>query len=98
MNEWARLVDRYGNELKKFELVCAFCGQHLSDHNINADCQENTSNVLRGRASASQNSINMGSDMGHVSMYYTDDEPPVEIIGKKRHFFGKPSLKGMGGN
>jgi len=37
----------------------------------------------------------MGSDIGHVSMYYTDDEPPVEIIGKKRHFFGKPSLKGM---
>ena len=33
--------------------------------------------------------------MGHVSMYYTDDEPPVDIIGKKRHFFGKPSLKGM---
>jgi hypothetical protein len=53
MNEWARLVDRYGSELKKFELVCAFCGQHLSEHNINADCQENTSNVLRGRASAS---------------------------------------------
>ena len=95
MNEWARLVDRYGSELKKFELVCAFCGQHLSEHNINADCQENTSNKLRGRASASQNSINMGSDIGHVSMYYTDDEPPVEIIGKRRHFFGKPSLKGM---
>jgi hypothetical protein len=37
----------------------------------------------------------MGSDIGHVSMYYTDDEPPVELIGKKRHFFGKPSLKGM---
>ena len=53
MNEWARLVDRYGNELKKFELVCAFCGQHLRDHNINQDCQENTNNVLKGRASAS---------------------------------------------
>jgi len=38
MNEWARLVDRYGGELKKFELVCAFCGQHLSDVNINSDC------------------------------------------------------------
>lgn len=31
MNEWARLVDRYGAELKKFDIVCAFCGQHLSD-------------------------------------------------------------------
>lgn len=26
MNEWAKLVDRYGSELKKFDLVCAFCG------------------------------------------------------------------------
>lgn len=41
MNEWARLVDRYAEELKKYELVCAFCGQHLSDANINTDCIEN---------------------------------------------------------
>lgn len=26
MNEWARLVDRYAGELKKYELVCSFCG------------------------------------------------------------------------
>lgn len=95
MNEWARLVDRYGSELKKFELVCSFCGQHMSDHNVNSDCQENNQNNMRGRASASQNSINMGSDIGHISMYYTEDEPPMDFVGKKRHFFGKPSLKGM---
>jgi hypothetical protein len=27
-------------------------------------------------------------------LYYTDDEPSAEAIGNKRHFFGKPSLKG----
>lgn len=37
----------------------------------------------------------MGSELGHVSMYYTDDEPPIDQIGKRRHFFGKPSLKGI---
>jgi palmitoyltransferase len=26
MEEWARLVDKYAAELKKFDLVCAFCG------------------------------------------------------------------------
>lgn len=26
MEEWAKLVDRYANELKKYDLVCAFCG------------------------------------------------------------------------
>lgn len=53
MNEWARLVDRYGLELKKFDLVCAFCGQHLSEHVVNSECYENQSTVLKGRASAS---------------------------------------------
>ncbi len=37
----------------------------------------------------------MGSELGHVSMYYTEDEPPMDFIGKKRHHFGRPSLKGM---
>jgi hypothetical protein len=41
MNEWARLVDRYAAELKKYELVCAFCGEHLSDQNVNENCREN---------------------------------------------------------
>lgn len=95
MNEWARLVDRYGAELKKFDLVCAFCGQHLSDNFVNTDCVENNQNVLRGRASASQNSINMGSDGVHLSMYYTEEEPPMDFIGKRRHFFGKPSIRGV---
>mmetsp|Transcript_35577 Transcript_35577/g.54383 ORF Transcript_35577/g.54383 Transcript_35577/m.54383 type:complete len:87 (+) Transcript_35577:1430-1690(+) len=37
----------------------------------------------------------MGSDVGHLSMYYTEDEPPIDFIGKKRHYFSKPSVKGM---
>ena len=43
MEEWARLVDKYANELKKFDLVCAFCGQHMSDLTVNTDCVENNS-------------------------------------------------------
>ena len=30
-------------------------------------------------------------------MYYTLEEPPVEHIGRKRHWFGKPGLKGITG-
>lgn len=45
MNEWARLVDRYAGELKKYEVVCAYCGQHLADSNINSECLENTIGV-----------------------------------------------------
>ncbi len=43
MEEWAKLVDKYAHELKKFDLVCAFCGQHMSDLSVNADCLENNS-------------------------------------------------------
>jgi len=45
MNEWARLVDRYASELKKYELVCSYCGQHLADTNINSDCPENLGGI-----------------------------------------------------
>lgn len=41
MNEWARLVDKYASELKKYELICSFCGQHLDDSNVNSECSEN---------------------------------------------------------
>ena len=53
MNEWARLVDRYGAELKKFDIICAFCGQHLSDQNINTECSENISAALKGKSHVS---------------------------------------------
>ena len=26
MEEWAKLVDKYAEELQKFNMVCAFCG------------------------------------------------------------------------
>ncbi len=41
MNEWARLVDKYAAELKRYDLVCAFCGQHMSDNTVNTDCIDN---------------------------------------------------------
>ena len=31
--------------------------------------------------------------MGPLSMYFTEEEPPLDIIGKKRHYFGKPSIR-----
>ena len=43
MEEWAKLVDKYATELKKYDLVCAFCGQHMSDLSVNTDCVENNS-------------------------------------------------------
>ena len=79
MNEWARLVDRYSAELKKYEMICAFCGQHLADANINADCMDN----------------NRERDPMDGGVYLTEDEPDRQTFGKRRHWFGKPSTKGF---
>lgn len=57
MNEWARLVDRYASELKKYELVCAFCGQHMSDQNVNLECQENQTKSFINAGAASGRSM-----------------------------------------
>ena len=52
MNEWARLVDRYAGELKKYEMVCAFCGQHLAENNINTECMDNIASIgMKGMTS-----------------------------------------------
>jgi len=42
MNEWAKLVDKYANELKKYDLVCAYCGQTMNQHTVNTECADNT--------------------------------------------------------
>ena len=52
MNEWARLVDRYAAELKKYELVCAFCGEHLSETNVNEPCRENGGGATVGKGAS----------------------------------------------
>ena len=80
MNEWAQLVDRYAGELKKYEMVCAFCGQYMSDHNINCDCADNSLTKEQ-------------MDQETAQVFFTEDEPDAAIFGKRRHWFGKPSQK-----
>ncbi len=93
MNEWARLVDRYASELKKYELVCAYCGQHMGEGNVNAECAENTQRLLPGVTS---NRSGMGgmSDASQHLAFFTEEEPNPEHIGSRRHFFARPSLRG----
>ena len=80
MNEWAQLVDRYAGELKKYELVCAFCGQNMSENNINTSCAENCQTKEE-------------IDQETITVFFTEDEPDAGIYGTKRHWFGKPSQR-----
>lgn len=98
MNEWARLVDRYASELKKYEMVCAFCGQHLSDTNINDDCLENAKAGEPARPSGRNAPKQDEPEVVDPNLYFTEQAPNKEFFGKKRHFFGKPSFKGLAQN
>jgi adenylate kinase family enzyme len=40
--EWAKLSDKYAMELKKYHLVCHYCGLFLSEDIVNANCPKNT--------------------------------------------------------
>lgn len=45
ISEWSKLSDKYANELKKYNLVCAYCGCYLDNIKINENCPcNNTKN------------------------------------------------------
>jgi hypothetical protein len=42
ISEWAKLSDKYAMELKKYHLVCHFCGCYLEEQHVNGHCKLNT--------------------------------------------------------
>ena len=42
ITEWAKLSDKYSNQLEKYILVCYFCGRFLEPESVNTQCQNNT--------------------------------------------------------
>ena len=41
IEEKAKLSDKYDRDLKKFMVVCAFCGKYIDKKTINSECQAN---------------------------------------------------------
>ena len=41
IEEWVKLSDRYSQELKKYKVVCSFCGRYLDGTIVNYDCEAN---------------------------------------------------------
>lgn len=40
--EWVKLSDKYAHELKKYNLVCHFCGCYIEENTINELCTKNS--------------------------------------------------------
>ena len=72
IEKWAKLSEKYVSELKKYNLVCTFCGCALDENTVNTSCAKNI-NVEGQKLIEIQNSINKKSLEG--------------IIGSKRHYF-----------
>eukprot|EP01022_Parablepharisma_sp_SALTPOND_P032963 TRINITY_DN87965_c1_g1_i1.p1 TRINITY_DN87965_c1_g1~~TRINITY_DN87965_c1_g1_i1.p1 ORF type:complete len:901 (+),score=98.93 TRINITY_DN87965_c1_g1_i1:1663-4365(+) len=45
-NEWAKLIEKYCEELLKYQLVCSFCGTALDDLTVNSACPGNTGHKI----------------------------------------------------
>ena len=78
MNEWARLTDKYAQELMKYQLVCGYCGLHLDDTTVNTNCEKN----MGTEESKPQPSPKPSQ--------FTSEEPPFDYKGSHKHFFSKP--------
>lgn len=42
ISEWVKLSDKYAMELKKYQLICHFCGCYLEENTVNSLCKKNT--------------------------------------------------------
>ena len=71
ISEWVKLSDQYAIELKKYNLVCSYCGIYLDGNKVNDDCPYN-------------------NDINYIHTGLTNEIPPKENYGNKRHFFGEP--------
>lgn len=49
MAEWARLAEKYTQELRKFQVNCEYCGCLLSEDTVNANCPKNIRGETRAK-------------------------------------------------
>ena len=77
MNQWVQLVDNFACELRKYQLICSFCGIHLDGNAINTDCSKNPL-------------VTDVADFVPPQHFYASTIPTKEFFANGRHFFVKP--------
>lgn len=78
MNQWVELVDNFAGELKRYQLVCSFCGVHLDENSVNFDCSKNPM-------------ITDPSMFNPPLQLFTTHQPAQEFYSTGRHFFSGPN-------
>jgi len=41
IDSWAKLTDKYSEELKRYQMICFYCAEPLGKHNLNKKCKIN---------------------------------------------------------
>ena len=77
MDQWVSLVDNFATELKKYQLICAFCGVHLDENSVNLDCPKNPL-------------ITDVADFVPPTYFYATTIPTKDFFANGRHFFVRP--------
>jgi hypothetical protein len=85
LKQWMALTDNFASELKKYQLVCSFCGVHLDDVAVNTDCPRNP--LVRDV-----------SQFVPPTHFYASTIPTKEFYATGRHFFVKPDEEIYDGN
>ena len=85
MNQWVSLVDNFACELKKYQLICSFCGIHLDGNGVNTDCPKNPL-------------VTDVADFIPPAHFYSSTIPTREFFANGRHFFVRPDDDNIEGN
>eukprot|EP00742_Colponemidia_sp_Colp-10_P013158 GILJ01014851.1.p1 GENE.GILJ01014851.1~~GILJ01014851.1.p1 ORF type:complete len:822 (-),score=152.92 GILJ01014851.1:143-2488(-) len=111
IQEWAKLADRFSDELKRFQLTCYYCGVAMDDVSVNTDCPLNTNfppkihrksyntpdimNARNDRISGSVSNWHAGSSFAATFVGFTESMPPAALHGTGRHFYAKKRMDGV---
>ena len=77
IQEWAKLTDKFATELKKYQLVCFYCGVALEGGTVNEECSHN------------QNSLGQNDHL--MIQGYTMKRPEMHFHGNRQHFYAPPN-------
>jgi hypothetical protein len=67
ISEWVKLSDKYALELKKYHLVCHFCGCYLDESTANSNCHKNAEGEKAGRYSST---LDLPSDIINTKRHF----------------------------
>ena len=74
IEEWAKLSEKYAQELQKYHLVCCFCGCYLDENTVNSDCNINTLN----NSANMYYDVNINEDIRGTNRHYFISPPNTD--------------------